>query len=106
MKCVHCGLLNPEGAVRCDCGYDFASRALMDSYLQIGKGETRLSHLARECVICCGIGALIFVVLSLFPAGETMFKSAIFVAAKIFPNVGLHDPAFLLLWVIAFLIML
>lgn len=28
MKCVNCGLLNPENAARCDCGYDFATQTI------------------------------------------------------------------------------
>jgi hypothetical protein len=33
MKCPHCGLTNPEGALRCDCGYDFHSEVIKESYL-------------------------------------------------------------------------
>jgi hypothetical protein len=33
MKCPNCGLLNPESAQRCDCGYDFLSRSVQRSYL-------------------------------------------------------------------------
>lgn len=32
--CPHCGLVNTERALRCDCGYDFRSGELRTSYLQ------------------------------------------------------------------------
>jgi len=34
MECPKCKLLNPEGAERCDCGYDFASGEMKASYLK------------------------------------------------------------------------
>jgi hypothetical protein len=33
MDCPICGLTNPKSALRCDCGYDFASRSIKTSYL-------------------------------------------------------------------------
>ncbi len=33
MKCPKCGLINPESAIRCDCGYDFESKSIKSSYL-------------------------------------------------------------------------
>lgn len=33
MKCPHCKLINPDTAQRCDCGYDFETKTLKDSYL-------------------------------------------------------------------------
>jgi hypothetical protein len=33
MKCPRCGLFNPPSAVRCDCGWDFASKTMKESYL-------------------------------------------------------------------------
>lgn len=32
MKCPNCGLVNPETASRCDCGHDFATRQMRESY--------------------------------------------------------------------------
>jgi hypothetical protein len=34
MKCSKCGLLNPPTALRCDCGWDFASNTMKESYLK------------------------------------------------------------------------
>ncbi|SRR5258705_4657146 len=31
--CPKCGLANPDTAQRCDCGYDFSSRTMKESYL-------------------------------------------------------------------------
>lgn len=32
MKCPNCGLINPDSATRCDCGYDFPSQSMKESY--------------------------------------------------------------------------
>ena len=104
MKCVHCGLLNPDGAVRCDCGYDFATQTLKDSYLPIADRKTHRRQLTREYAICCGIATLISVTLSAIPGGEAIINAGFFLAAKIVPGVGAHDQAFLLVWIVAFLI--
>jgi len=31
-RCPRCSLYSPPGALRCDCGYDFASRTVQQSY--------------------------------------------------------------------------
>ena len=31
--CPRCSMTNPPEAQRCDCGYDFARRQVLDSYL-------------------------------------------------------------------------
>ena len=33
MDCPKCGLVNPETALRCDCGYDFATQSVKASYI-------------------------------------------------------------------------
>src|SRR5262245_31035350 len=33
MRCPRCGLINPDRALRCDCGYDFATGRLESSHL-------------------------------------------------------------------------
>jgi len=33
-KCPACKLINPTEALRCDCGYDFPSGQIKDSYIQ------------------------------------------------------------------------
>lgn len=34
MRCPNCKLINPESALRCDCGYDFPTGKIKESYLQ------------------------------------------------------------------------
>lgn len=41
MKCPKCKLESPDGAERCDCGYDFASGTMRDSYLTESKPRMR-----------------------------------------------------------------
>jgi uncharacterized RDD family membrane protein YckC len=44
MKCPRCGLINPETALRCDCGWDFGTGTAKESYL--GKEATLKGELA------------------------------------------------------------
>ncbi|OAI48080.1 hypothetical protein AYO44_01370 [Planctomycetaceae bacterium SCGC AG-212-F19] len=50
--CPRCGLLNPPEAQRCDCGYDFASRTLQQSYLGTEKAPALASPTPTEIIIC------------------------------------------------------
>jgi hypothetical protein len=34
MKCPRCGLINPENAQRCDCGYDFVTHSVERPYFK------------------------------------------------------------------------
>ena len=45
MNCPRCGLVNPETAQRCDCGYDFISKSVQESYL-LSTANTRSSKIA------------------------------------------------------------
>lgn len=47
MECPSCGLLNPESAQRCDCGYDFQKKTVEKPYLK----EKPTSVSAMELVL-------------------------------------------------------
>ena len=51
--CPVCRLVNPPEALRCDCGYDWKSRRILDTYLtekDVARGseevEARTQHLS------------------------------------------------------------
>ena len=45
MKCPNCGLINPDSALRCNCGYDFATMTVARKVRAVGLAH-RLLHLA------------------------------------------------------------
>ena len=45
MNCPRCGLINPETAQRCDCGYDFISKSLEKPYFNLSS-KTPVSRIA------------------------------------------------------------
>lgn len=53
-QCPRCGLFSPDGAIRCDCGYDFTTKTVQSSYLVADTmrkygGERKLAeHTARN----------------------------------------------------------
>jgi hypothetical protein len=44
MGCPKCGLINPDSAERCDCGYDFASGQMKLSYANPRSHDDRLAQ--------------------------------------------------------------
>ncbi len=46
MECPRCRLINPETAERCDCGYEFASGLVKESYL-VSEAQARHPDLAQ-----------------------------------------------------------
>lgn len=34
VKCPRCGLFSPDSAQRCDCGYDFETKAVQEAYFK------------------------------------------------------------------------
>src|SRR5579864_5023371 len=41
MNCPRCGLINPETAQRCDCGYDFITKSVEKTYSTSSPTTTR-----------------------------------------------------------------
>jgi hypothetical protein len=68
MDCPRCGLLSPDGAQRCDCGYDFAERVVKESYLEaeqrrkIGDPAAVIRELGRRDIklgsLCLALGII------------------------------------------------
>lgn len=44
MKCPNCGLINPENALICDCGYNFKTNTV-----EITAKETKLANISSNC---------------------------------------------------------
>lgn len=62
MKCINCGLINPETAVRCDCGYDFATQSMMASYVPDYESRLRICRLpafVHTIIVFVGVGPLV-----------------------------------------------
>jgi hypothetical protein len=72
MECPNCRRISPEGALRCDCGYDFFSRTIRESYVvqelqrrNPDKGawlEASARSDLRNGLLCLACGGFIIVV--------------------------------------------
>lgn len=58
--CPKCRMVNPPEAVRCDCGYDFVSRKMEQSYLSaadekamLSRDDLRSTALYQKGILCC-----------------------------------------------------
>jgi len=60
VECPHCKLINPPTAQRCDCGYDFPSGKMKESYL---------TERERKGTVAKATGLGSFVMTLLFVAG-------------------------------------
>lgn len=55
MECKNCGLLNPDTAMRCDCGYDFATHTMQAPYLVKPATPAASDKWVRQYAIACGV---------------------------------------------------
>ena len=89
MKCPNCGLINPDSALRCDCGYDFPSATMKESYLTSGTSveERGPASSAGTSVAAFGGVLLVFAgltatsapaVLALTCFGSTPYNTCVF----------------------------
>jgi hypothetical protein len=61
--CPECGLINPPDAQRCDCGYDFASRTMQQSYSGTNAAASSRSHAILGGCVRGLLGAFLGVVM-------------------------------------------
>jgi hypothetical protein len=57
-KCPKCGLLNPENAQRCDCGYDFEKNEMSESPIKATEKPNRKFH-GNTIVLVLGLVLLV-----------------------------------------------
>jgi hypothetical protein len=96
MNCPRCGLINPGTAQRCDCGYDFISRSVQESYL-LSASNTSTSKIAigAQVVAVVLAGAAVIwgcymVYVALYPGGLGEFGAiSVLSAAMVDIPVGL-----------------
>ena len=72
LRCPRCLLYNPPEALRCDCGYDFASKTIKQSYAlehvvqKEGGTAAVLATTARRSIVagisCLGLGGLMLAI--------------------------------------------
>ena len=100
MNCPRCGLINPETAQRCDCGYDFVNKSVEKSYLAVSSktSPSRFAIGAQVVVLVLAGGAVIWgcwmVYVALYPGGSGEFGSiSILLAAAVDIPIGLVSLA-------------
>jgi hypothetical protein len=100
MDCPNCKLVNPEGALRCDCGFDFPSGRLSpnlsSSGLEVpGSGQPRLLRrsVVRLSAACC-------LVLGLLACHDFVVAPAARFAPGLPPHLMLAGPSLAALGVV------
>ena len=56
-ECPHCGLISSHTTARCDCGYDFGSGVLKESFLQAHEAQKAASEVQNLIETHGGVGA-------------------------------------------------
>lgn len=71
-QCPKCALINPDGALRCDCGFDFPSGTTLASYLTKKEQTARFDW--RRQVFNSLLGStVVFAAISLLNSDATLF---------------------------------
>ena len=76
MECPHCGLINPETAQRCDCGYDFTTKTLEEPYDRSQEDQAQENGNGRPMKNVFRIGFIILWVFVLFFIWPRFFPEA------------------------------
>ena len=81
MKCPHCGLINPDSAQSCDCGYNFQKIKVEESY----SGPQKLPNWVKTLLI---IAIIVYISSILFyfsaPLKGKLFINIIFLALVLY----------------------
>lgn len=51
-ECPNCHLINSDSALRCDCGYDFATGEIKESYLEMASSKPKQADTDIKCSKC------------------------------------------------------
>ena len=96
MNCPRCGLINPGTAQRCDCGYDFISKSVQESYLTStpNTSPSKIAIGAQVVALVLAGAAVIWgcwmVYVALYPGGAGEFGGvSVFLAMVVDIPVGL-----------------
>jgi hypothetical protein len=89
MRCPLCHLINPDSAVRCDCGYEFANRGMNDVPVKVPIQKTSVLLLLLLNTVTCGIYYPIWFLrkrneLNNLNSGEKLNSSVFIVAIVLF----------------------
>jgi hypothetical protein len=93
VECPKCGLVNPDNALRCDCGYDFATGQIEESYLEEAGQSTdiaRANKRIKQAWIVGVIGGVITLIATLLSvAGVDILDVNIYVLIDVVLVFGL-----------------
>jgi hypothetical protein len=82
MDCPNCGLINPSSATRCDCGFDFVSRTIKESYVYPPGMDDRAKKIIRwHLAIMMVLVVLQMVLIATGPASSADAEIPLIVAA-------------------------
>jgi len=80
MDCPRCGLVNPDIAERCDCGYDFQSKTVERPYLRQGLPTT-----IKAYIVLVGVETVILAIRAVGSHSTYTGIVAVIYAATVYP---------------------